>query len=340
MAKTTFTTSDGLTKKLWEEELFRDALVQSYFHRFMGDSKESLVYTKEELTKDYGDRITFGLRMRLTGAGVTSGTTLEGQEEALTTYSYNLSLEQYRHAVRDAGAIDRQRAAFSIDSESEAAIKDWGAEKIDDLCFSAIVNSPTRIAYLTDATTFTTTTSLATAKAGLAATSQLTANFLSFVKTYAKTGANRAFVPLRPIKIEGREYYILLIHPDAMYDLKTDTTFQQFLRDAEVRGPTNPLFTGASAIVDGVIVHEHEKMPITTDGDGSSLPCAQGVLLGAQALCWAWGKRPEIVMRDFDYGNERGYAWGMIAGTGKPQFNSEDYGSLGIEVARTQVSDA
>ena len=66
---------------------------------------------------------------------------------------------------------------------------------------------------------------------------------------------------------------------------------------------------------------------------------SQGVLLGAQSLVWGWGKRPEVVMRDFDYGNEHGYAWGMIAEGGKPQFNSEDYGSLGVAVSRTQVSD-
>ena len=146
---------------------------------------------------------------------------------------------------------------------------DRGAEKIDDIMFTRIVNAPTRVAYLTSATDFATTTSLSTAKSLLTSSSQLTANFLSFIKTYAKTGADRSFVPLRPIKIDGRDYYVLLVHPDVMFDLKTDSTFQQFLRDAEKRGNDNPLFTGASAIVDGVIVHEHEKMPITTDGGGS-----------------------------------------------------------------------
>ncbi len=125
-----------------------------------------------------------------------------------------------------------------------------------------------------------------------------------------------------------------------MHDLRIDSTFQNFLRDAEKRGPENPLFTGSAAIVNGVVIHEHEKMPIATNGGGSSLAWASCVLMGAQALCWGWGKRPEVVMRDFDYGNEHGYAWGMIAEGGKPQFNSEDYGSLGVYVARTQVSDA
>ncbi len=193
MAKTTFATGDALTKKLWEEELFRDTLVAPYWSKFMGPTKNSLVYTKEDLTKDYGDRITFGIRMRPTGAGVTSGSTLEGNEEKLTTHSYNLTLEQYRHAIRDDGAMSRQRAMFSIDAESEQAIKDWGAEKIDDLMFTRVTTTPTRIAYLTDATTFATTTTPATASAALTATSKLGPNFISFCRTYAQTGANRAF---------------------------------------------------------------------------------------------------------------------------------------------------
>ena len=32
-------------------------------------------------------KVTFGLRMQLSGAGVTENETLEGNEESLTTYS-------------------------------------------------------------------------------------------------------------------------------------------------------------------------------------------------------------------------------------------------------------
>jgi len=260
----------------------------------------------------------------------------------LTTYSHNVTLEQYRHGVRDAGAIDRQRAMFSIDDESEAALKDWGAEKIDTLCFDQLTgasSAPTRVAYKTSATAFLSTATEATAKAALSATnSLLTPNFISFCKTLGKTGISRTFNPLRPVKVDGRAYYILLVHPDVMFDLKTDSSFQQALREAEVRGPTNPLFAGASAIWDGVVVHEHETVTNATDGGGAAVPWSRCVLMGAQALCWAWGKRPEVVQETFDYTNEHGYAWGMIAKASKPVFNSQDYGSIGVFLARTNIS--
>jgi N4-gp56 family major capsid protein len=138
MAKTIFTTSNALTKKAWEEKLYRDTLKEAYFSRFMGKNADSLCQVKNEFLKDKGDLITFGIRMRLAGSGVTSGQTLEGNEESLVTYSHTVSLEQYRHAVRDNGALDRQRAMFSIDEESMAALKGWGSEKIDQLAFTAI----------------------------------------------------------------------------------------------------------------------------------------------------------------------------------------------------------
>lgn len=348
MAKTTFATSDNLTKKAWEEKLFRDSVKESYFSKFQGSGSDSVVQVKEQLTKDKGDRVNFGLRMRLTGAGVVSGQILEGNEERLITYSNAVSLEQYRHAVRDSGAIDRQRAMFSISDESRAAIKDWMSEKIDQLQFDAVgVGSGTtteasKIFYKTGASTFLATGTAATAKSALtAAGSTLSLNFISFIKAFAKTGGNRSYVPLRPVKVEGKEYYILLVHPDAMFDLKASTEWQAAQRDAAERGKNNPLFLGAAGVWDGCVIHEHENCSIATDGGaGANVPWTRAVFLGAQALCWAWGQRPEVVQESFDYQNEEGYGINMIAGVAKSRFNSLDYGSLGLYLARTNVAGA
>lgn len=339
MAKTTFSTSDGLTKKIWDEKLFRDAKKATYFDKFTGDTPQSIVYEKTNLTKSQGDAISFGIRMRLTGAGITSGTQLEGNEEKLTTYSYQLTLEQYRHAVRDNGAIDRQRAMFSISDESESAIKDWGTEKLDQLIFDALATTPTKTFYQDkDATGAKKIGTAATAKAQLSSSYPITLAAISFLKAVAKTGQNRAFVPLRPIKIGGKEYYVLLVHPEAMYDLKANSDFQQAMREADTRGDENKLFTGATAIWDGVVIHEHENIALGTDGGGSTVHFCKASLLGAQALCLGWGKRGRVVQKTFDYENEEGYAYDMICKAGKPVFNSLDYGSIGVYLPCTNLA--
>ncbi|MDD4479641.1 MAG: N4-gp56 family major capsid protein [Mesotoga sp.] len=338
MGKTAFTTDNALTKKLWEEKLFRDMVKESYFSRFMGSGSDTIVQVKDALTKSKGDEVTFGIRMRLSGTGVTDGQVLEGAEEALVTYDDKVTLHQYRHAVRDNGALDRQRAMFDIEAESVQALSDWGSEKIDSLAFDAILDSPTRIFYKTSSGS-TSTTTAATAKAALtAADGKITPAFVSYIKAYAKGGGSRTIVPIRPVKVEGKNYYVLLVHPDAVYDWKNDPTVQQFLREAEVRGPTNPLFTGAVAIYDGVVIHEHENIPIDDDGGSGAISWSKGVFMGAQSLVWAWGKRVETVQKKFDYDNEWGHAWGIIAGTNQHVFNSLDYGSLGVYVARTDIN--
>lgn len=328
MAKTVFTTDNALTKKLWEERLFRDTQKESYFSRFMGGTAESLVQTNEKLEKGKGDKVTFGIRMRLAGSGVTSGQTLEGNEEKLVTHDFSVLLEQYRHAVRDNGELDRKRAVFSIDDESEAALKTWGAEKIDKLCMDTLVASPTKIFYGDGTSTTTITTA-----------GKVTPALVSKVKAWCLVGGSRAQTPLRPIRINGKNYFVLLVHPDVMYDLKQDSTFAQARREALDRGKDNPIFSGSEAIWDGVVIHEHENVPIvTTWGAGGNVPGAQCSFMGAQSLVWAWGRRPSVVQKTFDYDNEHGFAWGFIGACGKPKFNSLDYGSVGVYVARTAIN--
>jgi N4-gp56 family major capsid protein len=234
---------------------------------------------------------------------------------------------------------------FSISDESRVAIKDWMSEKIDQLQFDALgigagaTVDPSKIFYKTGASTFLATGTAATAKAAMNATnSLLTLNFISFIKAWAKTGGNRQYIPIRPVKVDGKEYYILLVHPDALFDLKASDAYQQAQREAQERGKTNPLFTGASAVWDGVVIHEHENCAVATDGGGSTVPWTKAVFMGAQSRVWAWGKRPEVIQETFDYGNEQGYGIDMIAGVAKSKFNSLDYGSVGVYLARTNVS--
>lgn len=329
MAKTTFSTSNALTKKLWEEQLFREARKESYFSRFMGKGAGSMVQEQTDLLKQKGDKVTFGLRVRLSGSGVTSGQTLEGNEESLTTYDMSVSLEQYRHAVRDNGALDRQRAMFEIDEESKDALKVWMSEKIDKLHFDALYAvAPTKIFYGDGTSTATVT-----------ASGKLTPALISKARAWAKVGGGRTQPPIQPIKVDGKDHFVMLIHPDVAYDLKVDSTWTQAMREAEVRGKENPIFNGALALWDGVVIHEHENVPIvTTWGAGGNVAGAQNVFLGAQALVCAWGQRPKVVSKNFDYENEHGFAISTLMGVAKSKFNSLDFGVVGVYTARTTIN--
>lgn len=338
MAKTAFATSDAQVKKLWEEKLYRDAKKASYFDRFMGEGEDAICQTNTLLTKSKGDQIYFNIVMRLTGSGVTSGMQLEGNEEALTAYSFSVTLEEYAHAVRDRGPLDRQKAVFSIDDVSKSRLQDWGSEKIDQNIFDAAFDSPTKIFYKTSSGV-TSTGTAATAKTALrAADSKLTPAMISTLKAWAVTGGNRSYIPMRPVRVEGRSYYVLLVHPDCMYDLKVDSTFTQAMREAEVRGPSNPLFQGATAIWDGVVVHEHENCPVASDGGAGAETWAKGLFMGAQALVYAKGGNSPVRDEEFDYGRQHGFGWGIMCKAGKPKFNSKDYACQAVYLCRTNIS--
>jgi N4-gp56 family major capsid protein len=345
MAKTTMAQGDALTQIAWDEQLFRDALKDTFWERFRANSSRALVHSKTDAAgtgnRKKATRITFGLRMRLTGAGVTSGQTLEGNEENLVDHDYTLSLERYRHAVRDAGSLDRARPAYDMDGESRDAIQGWGTEKMDELHFDAIQNSPTRVFNPLDMVP--NTTSFESAKDDLLSTHLPTPQFMSKLKTYAMTGGDRTIIPLRAIMVPGfGKVFMYITHPDALYDFVQDSTNQQNLREARERSKNHPLFMGAVGFMnDGVLLYAHENMNIGTDaGVGSDVPFAQGAFMGQQALVHAFGERPKTIGKTFDYEEEHGFAWAVTMKVEKPVFDSEDYGSFGVVTARTQISDA
>ena len=89
---------------------------------------------------------------------------------------------------------------------------------------------------------------------------------------------------------------------------------------------------------DGVIVKTHENCTLFSDGGGAAVKGAKGALLGAQALVWAWGQRPKVIQKKFDFDDQNAYAWGFIGAVTKPVFNSLDYGSIGVYLPRTGIS--
>lgn len=335
MAITGFTTSDAAKKKLWMEKLYRETLKETFLTQMgmMGEGEEYIIESKTNLEKQKGDEIDFFLIPKLSGSGVTDGETLEGKEEQLNEYNYSVVLSRYRHAVRHDYMSDK-RVFFSITDEGARALRIWGTEKIEQLVVDAIVAAPTRTMYSADGSTMLTTTTFATAKSALTTSSLVTPKQIQFAKAWAATGGNRTQNPLRPVRIKGKMYYVLMIHPYVGYDLKNDATYAQAQREAQARGNDNPIFTGALGVWDNVIVVESEYIPLASDaGAGANVNWANCQLLGAQAGVVAWGDRPDIVSKDFDYQEETGQAYRMTMKAAKAKFNSKDWASIAMPFA-------
>ena len=72
MSVTSYGLNDALAVKLWSKKLATEATKALDIAPLFGEGDKSVIQVKTETQKGVGDKITFGLRMQLNGAGFTS----------------------------------------------------------------------------------------------------------------------------------------------------------------------------------------------------------------------------------------------------------------------------
>ena len=78
MAITNYGVNDALAVKLWSKKLDHEALKYTDIGPLIGTDPNSIIHQKTETQKGPGDRITYGIRMQLSGAGFTENQLAEG----------------------------------------------------------------------------------------------------------------------------------------------------------------------------------------------------------------------------------------------------------------------
>ncbi len=328
----------GLRPELWRKQVFADARDNLYMTRFIGDSEQSMIQELEDLRKEAGSNISFGLGMKLSGAGITGDSTLEGFEEQMTDYDEDVAIDQLRHAVRLTGRMDEKKNAYNMRVSAKNRLADWWAERLDKEILDKLCGKTS--------STFANTPTAAAATRSVFAGGQSSAGAITAamkmdtkVLDAAKQMAKLASPMIRPVRVGGKEYYVVILHPYSATDLRQDPVWNQAQRDANVRGEDNPIFSGALGIYNGMVIHEHEYVYTTTDGSGGA-SVARNILCGQQAGVIAWGAPVQWVEKSFDYGNSWGISVGAIFGVIKPLFNALDYGVVTMFAAGTTASTA
>ena len=343
MATTSYDTNNALAVKVWAKKLFQEALKEAYCSRFMGNDARSVIQVREELSKSAGDRITVGLRMQLSGDGVQGDGTLEGNEEALTTYSDNIFINQLRHAVRSAGKMSEQRVPFSVRNEAKNGLKDWWTNRLDTSFFNQICG------YTAQSDTKYTGNQAATApstnnviRAAAAANDQSLTSADVFTLSLIDKAVEKACTNspmIRPIVINGEDKFVMFLHDHQVTDLRISTSSGQWLdiqkaAMAGAQSSKSPIFTGALGEYNGVVLHKANRV---TNGVNASSGAAittvkRAVLCGAQAALFAYGgengREMSWVEELFDYENQLGVSAGMTFGLKKAVFNSQDFGTV------------
>ena len=321
--------------------------------KFIGEDSNSLIQLKSETNKGPGDQVTVGLRMLLSGAGIQGDDTLEGNEEALTTYSDAILINQLRHATRSKGKMSEQRVPFSVREENRMALKDWWTERIEVWAANQLANytAQTDTRYTGNNATVTVDTShllicgdtSATTELSISATSAPgTGNYFKLADLDAAVTRAKTMSPkIRPIRAGGKDYYVCFLHPYQVYGLRQDTsttTGWQLIQRAAMTGgdvANNPIFTGALGVYNNVVLHEWSYIPtgVSVSAVASTNLIRRAVFCGAQAATMAYGQdngpnQMSWVEELFDFGNQLGVSAGMIAGLKTTRFNSQNFGTI------------
>lgn len=327
----------NLVHKAWGKKLWNETRKEMYISKFIGKDETNIIQEKYELKGKAGDTLTFGLVMKLDGQGVDGDNKLTGNEEALSIYDDSVTVNQKRNGVRLKGKMDEQKSRYDLRTTAKNSLKIWLQEWLQKaiIChlsgdtsfisdFPAAADSPStnRILYGGDATS----------KVSIASGDYFTTQEIDRLVYTAKAADPK----IHPVVVNGKEYYVCIIHPRQAYTLRQDTTWSNAQKDAQNRGDDNPLFTGALGIWNNTIVHEHEDILTYSDyGAGVNLPAARALFLGRQAGLLArvdevsW--KEDLTSDEADYGNRPGFSVGVIIGMRKATFNSEDFGVIALD---------
>jgi N4-gp56 family major capsid protein len=344
MAQTTYGVNAPEAVKLWRKRLAREALKATYVQKFIGQNDDSLIQELSETNKSAGDRVTVTLRMQLTGDGVQGDGTLEGNEEALTTYTDNLLVDQLRHAVRSKGKTSEQRIPWSIREEAMNGLRDWWAGRIDTAFFNQICGytAQTDTRYTGNQAAITPSSTSFQRAAGAATDQALisTNTFDLSILDKAVAQAKTATPLIRPIRYQGEDCYVVFLHPFQVRDLRTNTSTGQWtdIQKAAMQGgmvKDNPIFQGSLGMYNNCILHEAVRVTpgVRSDTGASIATVRRAVLCGAQAAAIAFGQGQSFEGWDwneelFDYGNSLGVEAGAIFGLKKLVFNGADFSTL------------
>lgn len=367
MAQTDFGALTSAQKRVWAADIWKAGRDESFFfaNGFIGSKPgdmNSVIQRITELSEtERGLECVMQLVQDMQGDGVVGDNELDGNEEALVNDAQTIRIDQLRHGTRSKGAMAEQATVIRFRQQSKEKLGFWLADKLDELMFLTIsgraytlktsgeTRTNSQLPSLRFASDVTAPSSGRVLHAGTA-TSEGTISASDKMSWATVVRANTQAIEkrLRPIKSGGRNYYVLVIHPRQRKDLVLDPTYQTITKSAEKTGDKNPLFTGAIANVDSVVIHVHNKVFNTTGlssgskwGSGGTVDGAQGMLLGASAAGLAQIGNMNFTESDkTDHGNRPGVGVGRKIGMLKPAFKSiydnntrQDFGCIAIKTA-------
>ncbi len=232
---------------------------------------------------------------------------MESEEKLATTEKKCIPVD-YRHGVR-VNTRAQKKSLVDLRGEAKLRLAEWGGQKMDTLRFAAAASTATL-----HGETYTPYYRVAGNAANSGTVSDIGTSDKLDVPTIQQAALDMYNINAKPIRQGGEDVWILIAHPQALYDLKRSTEYTTWVQEAAIRGVDNPFFKGAVCMVDGVVIFQHSNVTTTLDGTGN-IKVAHNLVFGAEAMIEALDETVHWDEDTFDYGREWGVAYGFAQET-------------------------
>lgn len=339
--KTKIETNDPLTRKRWAKDLYKVMLPEVEFNSLIGTSDTAIIQMKNDLAKGEGDEITFGIRLPLIGDGIAGDESVEGNEEALRLRDFKIGIAEVNKAVDTGGKMEEQRIPYNLMSEAKSALQDWWSQFLSDFVINYLVGNTAyrvggKIHYAAPEdpdTKHWMFPNSVTSEAGIVDSDIITLAMLSAMKQRAQLMNMLGGFKLRPLNVNGKPYYRVLMHNYVFDQLKNNLDTGEW---ADLQRNANKLGIPQVEIEwDGLLIQKTERIPcsrvISTNSNGAKLGVYRTVMLGCQAATFGWGGAGDskssvmsFVPYDRDAKRFMMIRGGGIFGMAKTRFRGED----------------
>jgi len=366
MAMTNFAALNEAQVKVWSRDIWRDLRNNMFMSRFIGTGEDAMVQRINALTRETkGDRAVIQLVADLVKDGVTGDNQREGFEEAMQNHAQEIVIDSISHGVVSKGALSEQKTVVNFREQSKSNLTYWLADRFDQLALLTLSG----VGYHMN---LDGTLRSDPAFAGLAFASSVSAptdkRHLRWDGNQMQAGNTSAVVPtdlpnyrmivdavayakthyIKPLRKGGKEYYVLLVQPGTLAQLKKDQDYMRAVTQLATKsGENSPFFTGATVTVDGAVIHEDRRVYGTQGaaspnkwGSAGDVNGTRTLLCGAQAMAFVDLTAPKWVEKAFDYDNRGGINVSKQLGLLKPKFHSiydksvQDFSVLAIDHAQ------
>lgn len=353
MGATEFTLGHALAVQRWSTSLAVEAEKRQYFRKFMGSGDDSIIKVQQELVKKAGEKITVGLRMKLSGDGIEGDNVIEGTsaEEALNFFYDALYIDQRRKGTKSKGQMSEQRVPYNMRKEGRDALATWWGEDYDEqiMVYLAGARGVDTSFHVSTAWTGRANNTLTAPDSGhifyggdaTASTDMDTADILDLgIVDRCVAFVETTDPAMLPCMVDGESKFILLMHIWQAYNLRQSTSTNDWIDiHKNTDGKDSMIYKNALGEYNGIVLHKHRNViRFSTYGTGGDVTAARALLLGAQGGIIAWGGngapgRYTWNEETDDRGNALAITAGTIYGVKKSMYNSKNFGVVAVDTA-------